>query len=365
MTKRINIFFIVFILVSLISFITALEFSALPYNNTWGSDAEYYYISAIDSTYNQSCTEYLAYGYVCLLSSLLSLIDLPVLWYFSFCVIYISLVFIYYIPNNIYSKHLLIIIYFNPIIIWTFLKGVKESLVILTILCLVVIYKRKQRDFLFYILSYFFLSILSTVKFESVAFYFLAFVLTEVILKVKNKIKVFYSIMCISILTLFFLDALSVIFPEFETIKKLLSHRELFLTLENSFTDENPNIILSVFRFLLGPGPVTPLTALFINTDFYEPTIIGLLLIFLGSALWLYVLARSMLIFYKLVKHSNRIELIFSKFEIFSSFLAFNYILTYSYMYGGMVDTRHRAVVYFLLSPILFRILNLKYKNYS
>jgi hypothetical protein len=348
-----------------------IEFSLLPFNGTWGSDAQYYYMAASGQGGESSCTAYLGYGYVCTFTAFLNVLDLPMGFYTLIGMLYIFTVFRYFRPRgNDASAIVWMLLAFNPIVIWTFLKGVKEGFVILFLLLLVKLYGRVidrggAINVAFFAIA---MLILSTVKFEAVAFVVLAAGSTEVIMRTRNKIRSATLLVALSIFSLFVLDQLGKIFPELALLEKLMAHKALFFTQEIDEPDANVNYLFAVFRFIVGPGPVTPISSLFSETGFYEPTVLGKILIFLGSTFWLGMLGLAGIGMAKVLAKSqyrHRLGAAISRGVVFSALMALYYTLTYAYMYGGMVDTRHRAVVYVLLFPLLTPLASLGLKYFT
>jgi hypothetical protein len=351
--------------------VAGVEFSALPYDGTWGSDAQYYYTAASGHGGESSCGAYLGYGYVCTFTAFLNIVDLPMAFYGFIGLLYIYVICKWFGPRGAGTSTMVwMVIAFNPIVIWTFLKGVKEGFVILFLMVLVNLYGRvirskKITDVALLVVAVW---VVSTVKFEAVAFFVLAALSTELIMRSRNRVRTAAIFVALSILSLFVLDQLETIFPEVAFLKKLMAHQALFFNEEIDQADAKVNYLLAVIRFLTGPGPITPLSSLFADTGFYEPTVIGKVLIFLGSIFWLSVLALSVLGIKKAISgklHRQYLGTVISRESVFPALMAFFYVLTYAFMYGGMVDTRHRAVVYALLLPILAPLSSLGLKIFA
>jgi hypothetical protein len=113
--------------------------------------------------------------------------------------------------------------------------------------------------------------------------------------------------------------------------------------------------LLSVPRFVLGPGPIRALQQLSGQDVFMVSTMTGDVLILLGALQWWIVL---MLVFFKLLMSKEIISQFQQIFLIGFSFtvVAFMHIGTYVFVYAGTGDTRHRAVMYVLLMPLLICI---------
>lgn len=343
---------------------TGLEFSSLPYDGTWGSDAHYYYTAASGQGGAEHCSDYLGYGYVCTFTAFVAVVDLPIAFYALIGLLYIYVVFRCFRAPSDSSAMIWLLLVFNPIVLWTFLKGVKEGFVIVCLLVLVKIYGsvREDRTALNVLLFAAAILALSTVKFEAVAFVVLAAIATEVVMRANNSIKMAITLVGSAIAVLFVLDQLATFFPGLAFLQKLMAHKELFFTEEISEPGAKVNYLLAIFRFLAGPGPITPISSLFGDTGFYEPTVTGKIMIFLGSLFWLSAMSLAGLGFMRVLstpRYRISMSAVVNNEVVFGALMAMFYILTYAFMYGGMVDTRHRAVVYVLLFPLLVPLASL------
>jgi len=106
--------------------------------------------------------------------------------------------------------------------------------------------------------------------------------------------------------------------------------------------------LLAIGRFISGPGPIRSFRQLVTGDVFVISTRVGDVLIFLGSCVWWLCLVVMLL---KIIRNKK----IISVYKTYMGwiFLSLAFILIYSNLYYGTGDTRHRAVMYLLASPIL------------
>ena len=109
--------------------------------------------------------------------------------------------------------------------------------------------------------------------------------------------------------------------------------------------------ILGFFRFILGPGPLRALQQVLSQDVFLVSTRTGDILIFIGALQWWIALA-SMLLIIPLLKWFRSMS---SAFSINTMLLiaAFLHVVVYVVLYAGTGDTRHRAVLYLLAAPFI------------
>ena len=126
------------------------NFTTLPFEGTYGSDAYYYYLKAKDSAFEgKDCSLALAPAYVCLASTSLSLMPFLGVVGVNLLLILIYVTSIIVLANvtehltrmhfrcSVNSARIKLFVYalaLNPIILWTVLRGVKETLVFLVFL---------------------------------------------------------------------------------------------------------------------------------------------------------------------------------------------------------------------------------------
>ena len=106
-------------------------------------------------------------------------------------------------------------------------------------------------------------------------------------------------------------------------------------------------------RFLLGPGPLRSLRQILQHDVFEVSTAIGDILILLGSVQWWVTLGFWGIALARYPKRTWKKTARFADLVVLAAML----IAAYSYVYGGTGDTRHRALVYIVLSaPIMFAL---------
>ena len=108
---------------------------------------------------------------------------------------------------------------------------------------------------------------------------------------------------------------------------------------------------IAILRFVLGPGPFRSLEQIISGTIFEVSTRVGDALIFLGSVHWwitLFFLTLRIFLSRKARKHLG--EAIYLQKGWF--FMGLTLAATYAYIYFGTGDTRHRALLYLLWSPV-------------
>ena len=113
--------------------------------------------------------------------------------------------------------------------------------------------------------------------------------------------------------------------------------------------------LLSLPRFVLGPGPIRAFQQLSGEEVFMVSTITGDVLILLGALQWWIILTLvsfKLLMSRKIISQFRQIFLIGFSFTV----VAFIHMGTYVFLYAGTGDTRHRAVMYVLLMPLLICI---------
>ncbi len=107
----------------------------------------------------------------------------------------------------------------------------------------------------------------------------------------------------------------------------------------------------ALVRFVLGPGPFRSFEQLISGTVFEVSTRIGDILIFLGSVHWWITLILLMFqISFSRRARKNFGEALHLQRGWF--FMGLTLAATYAYIYFGTGDTRHRALLYLLWSPV-------------
>lgn len=144
----------------------------------------------------------------------------------------------------------------------------------------------------------------------------------------------------------------------------VMTYRELFAPTGDAVTEallrSGPlTFPLSVARFVLGPGPPNALRQLIYGDAFEVSAFIGDVLILLGSFHWWLMLLLFGVVLAGSLKRGLNILLANSDYLV----IALIFIATYSFIYLGTGDTRHRAVMYFLLGPVIVPVLSSRWRN--
>jgi hypothetical protein len=146
------------------------------------------------------------------------------------------------------------------------------------------------------------------------------------------------------------------LWPQLEArIRYVLLYRQLF---GNFFSDTFTSslvaqgawgYVLGFLRFVLGPGPIRSAQQIISGNVFMVSVGTGDMLIFLGSLQWWLTLAIGAVGLARGGRKSVRSLLHEFDFVLASLF----FIATYTFVYAGTGDTRHRAVLYVLAVPVL------------
>ena len=351
-------FFLLFSILFFLAIPVWIEnFTTLPFEGTYGSDAYYYYVQAKDSAFEgKDCSLALAPAYVCLASTTLSLMPwfgvvgvnlLLILIYVASIIILakvtekFSKIHFRYSVNSARIKLFVYALTLNPIILWTVLRGVKETLVFLVFLLFFISMHMLLKGKIFFSLVTLLISayVIEMLKPGGSAFVVLPYFICLFFYLYRKGGKA-RLIATISAITLSILA--SVILVSY--IHQLKAHQALFLG-ENS----NVNLFVAPFRFILGPGVIGSFRQIIFQDVFLVSTRVGDWLIFFGSVAWylsLICLGYKLLVGFRWFKRNITILIMISSFFIF-------YIFVYSIAYGGTGDTRHRAVVYFSSIPLM------------
>ena len=340
---------------------------------TYGSDARYYFDYAVASSVGLSdCSKALAPLFVCAISSVLGLSPNYSHYYVVFfttllLTLSILIIFKVEIEDRVYSGNnkvnlkqvVLLILLLNPLILWASIRGLKEPLIIF-------IASISYLNFQYYIASR--KSFLQRVNFtvvQCVLIFILeglkplggllvALTLLAVWLSKYVGVKKFTLLVLIGYLGVT-LQVQSLIRAH-PLLYRVLAHRE---SVESDlvFVPGFKDFILAPFRFIFGPGPIRSFRQLIFGDVFKVSTFIGDMLIFIGSSIWWIALILGLKSMWGSL---TRRKLLLPYRHRFLFFFTLFYILTYSLIYLGSGDTRHRAIMYFFSAPILIKIL---YKN--
>lgn len=108
---------------------------------------------------------------------------------------------------------------------------------------------------------------------------------------------------------------------------------------------------IAAVRFVLGPGPFRSLEQLVSGEVFEVSTRMGDILIFLGSIhWWVTLILLTFHISFSQKARKNFGEALYLQRGWF--FMGLTLVATYAYIYFGTGDTRHRALLYLLWSPL-------------
>lgn len=344
-------FFLVFF-IFLLYLLFLLEIYPVSTDLTYGSDARYYYDSVISSIKGYTnCENFHAPFYVCAMEHVLSLS--PDTGHYHFVMFNLSLLLfscmlVAYSLNKLYKltlneKLLIVFLLLNPIILWAGLRGLKEPLIMFgfSLIFYSLVKAETNKSFL-----YLFLPIV-VVVFDFIkplgGFFVLLSIFISYISFRYGFLKVFISCFLGYLLVTF---AVSVLIDNNPLFYRFLAHRDNYESI-NQLVPSTLDYFTAPLRFILGPGPIRSLQQIMFGDVFVVSSVVGDFLIFFGSLFWWGGL------FYLFICSINRgLSLSTLKFPIvFSIFFSMVYILSYSVIYLGTGDTRHRAIIYFTLAP--------------
>lgn len=348
-------FFAFVVVFSTIAYIpVALENSNLPFMGTYGSDALFYYVSALAPLSNKDCLDPSGGVFICLS-------ELSLRWsiddeHYNVVLLTIFLhaasatIMLRAFERNagaLLSGRQITILYFlvcNPLIIWCVLRGVKEPLFIFLVVASGSSLYLKNRAFKYLIILS--LAILAEyVKpLGSAAIIFpLGFVWAYRRFPLLTVIQTMLTFT-------FVVTAKNTGILNIPSFQRILAQRD---TSQFSSGESMLEELVAPIRFVLGPGPHRAFEQLMTGKVFQSSTTVGDIYIFLGVSLWWVTLCIILINLRKVVA--------FSKINYLGGYLlgvCLFYILTYSFISGGTVDTRHRAVIYvftsYLFLPAFF-----------
>ena len=295
------------------------------------SDSEYYF-NAYYST--ETCTNFNGMGFVCYARFFAAILD-----YTEFIGLHtlFYIVLLLLVARTIRTIHpklakVIILSFSHPFVLFVFVRGLKEMLLILTVIltALLIIHGG-------YIIK----------KLSMFPFLF-TFVVTRPLglaLVVLSLISSrFMPRLIVTALLAFIAANLPVRFiPVYG--QYLAEHAMLFV--ESGFSSGS---FLAPVRFLIGPTPIKPFMAFFDSSIYTYGTLVTLIILFIGSFYSLYI-------FLLLFRHAKEIPVNFVYASNIFFVIAFVTLIIYSMIYGGSVDTRHRAFFFVTLaSGILLRI---------
>ncbi|MBE0472141.1 MAG: hypothetical protein IBX55_21865 [Methyloprofundus sp.] len=326
----------------LLYLISLLENVNLPFELTYGSDAFYYWLEISSSTSFIKCSESLAPFHVCVNSANILFsgngthVQVVILSILTYVLMHLLL----YNKVKLQGKDVVFFIFLfvflsNFIVVLTVIRGMKEVWVLLSyVLAYFSLLNFFDRRFL---LSIIYLSLALFVSANLKPYGFI-FVLTPLLLTVFiyrfTKIKLVILLFMVLLVFVVLKDFFGMLFDVSSAHAKL--------------NDASGDFSLSsFFRFILGPGPYYSLEQMLYSNRFLAYTKTGDMMIFLGSVQWYILLS----LFFCLVVFNIRKFLDHLKSPLIFFYLsAVFYIFVYAITYDGTGDTRHRAVMYFLLS---------------
>lgn len=264
----------------------------------------------------------------------------------------------------------------NPIIIWTVIRGLKETLFLLLIVggmfCFDLFSSSAPKvntltRYLALLASLVPVRLLMPLRAQSYVLLVMGFAVNYLIWQLgsrepgvsgrprRNRIRVLTvaSVVLIGLLVLFLVWT-----PDLGYITLF---RERFAPTDDSITQAiaRSSILtfpLSVARFILGPGPPNALRQLLYGDAFEVSAFVGDLLILFGACHWWFTLLLCVLVVALNIRGSSRVLLRNADYLL----IAFAFVATYAFIYFGTGDTRHRAVMYFLFGPVIVPLLCLR-----
>jgi len=326
---------------------------------TYGSDAEYYYtqiINAIHSArpfytaiHSRLAPLYVFFGVLVLKTSP----NLSSIWIKIANIVLIELCFIiiyFWLRNYVYRKtivlDLVLIFGLNGIITWTVLRELKDTLfvffVLLNLYMLYYLLKRGKS-----LVAVIFTGIMSLLMYHLRMFAAaipLGLLLAYILIYRKSIKKDLFLWFGAFLLLIVILERDRIHWFYTGLIYYAGRFREPLSILTGNYFAQ---IVLSPFRFIIGPGPIRALAG---SDLFVLTTNMGNVLIFLGALLWwvfLPILLMAFIFDFKFILEN----IYFFASPIFI-------VLMYSFMYLGTGDTRLRATVYLLFLPGLIKYLD-------
>ena len=339
-----------FLLLSIFYGPMLVEQSYMDYQLTYGSDAYYYYKEMLSAFSGKDCSQSLAPFFVCVNYLNMTSIDnashihvvfLNILIYSLIC----SFLFEFFKVEGKekVSVVLMFIVCLNPLTILTVLRATKEVFLMASYVLVFISCAFYSRGFYFRSSIYLSLGALMALYLKPYGYIF-----------VLAPFFVFLFLDKISMFRFFvlFLIFLAGVWFFYGFIGDIISVSKAHANLNDS---SGGRALFGFFRFFLGPGPYYSLDQLIYSDRFLAFTKVGDFYIFLGSLFW-YALVTAF--FLKKVIFSFRGRWEGNNYLYYFYFSAFFYMVAYVVSYGGTGDTRHRAVMYFLLSlPMLRSVL--------
>lgn len=327
---------------------------------TYGSDARYYWGAALQSAYGlTNWTEYAAPAYVLWQVFIVQTSPIPsFLWVLCANIVLLAIAFSsqalvikttllrFGYPPAVVQRAiiLLTVLYTNGIVIWTVVRGLKEPAIWAIVTISATFGSLNWKHFVAAWILWYLRPLGSVLAF--------GFWLSQVALQRILRARIGFGLL---LLMLMILPAL---LPLLNHIDLLKLFRESFgqAELENApihegiFSDPILGGYASVLRFILGPGPFRSIQQIIEGGIFQESTKLGDFLILLGSVSWWLLLVFATVLFLT-PKGRRKLQ---NSLLLFGGWLgpAIIVLLTYSFIYFGTGDTRHRATLYIVSFPL-------------
>lgn len=239
--------------------------------------------------------------------------------------------------------------FFNPIVLWTAMRGLKEVSLVICIISVSYIFSYRRTYPFIFILSLMGL-LYATEGLKPLGAVVVLMALFFVL--VADKFGFLLALLATALVYIGFSFYANFLSDLGGVFYRLLAHREGYeanAAISFGFID----VLLAPLRFMFGPGPYRALLQVFEGGVFIVSSKVGDLLILIGAIAWWVVLVFVGLfgvagkLSYKSLSDSSKFCLAFVVI----------YVITYSLIYFGTGDTRHRAVMYALLYPPFYEIL--------
>ena len=385
--KKIFIIGVVFELILLLFY--RLDLLSLN-RNVYYSDAETYWKNTLELiNYGQSDGYNALYYKICYYLQIFS----PFIWVgwnnlFNITCINFSIVFIVYSltnleinkenDNELYKKIrlLLILTMFNPFIIYSLMRNLKDALFMVYVFFIAFILNKsiKKNNIVFSLITYLFfsISIYAMIQLRPWGFIIplIAIIYLTICLFVNliKKIKKEFEINKLRITLFLIFTLVALIFVFFILCFKVFPHiivtlRVWIPSVVNSLMQRNLiSVLLGIFKFIVAPGP---LRALLGNKYFVHYTESGNVMCCIGQIMWwtaIVIIISNVIISIK----NKRINFNIKKsFCNFMSIISFIYIAIYVIQYGGTAEIRLRAVMYIFSFSIFFSIFSINDYKYN
>jgi len=271
------------------------------------------------------------------------------------------------------KKHLamFLILYCNGIILWTTLRGLKETmLILLLVLAMYAFYMIRRTRSLFLkaglLMSAVFLALeMSEIRVGMQYTTFLVFAGSIIVYWFVRRLatpecfyryRFFYRDMLLMAFVLGVVSAIVVYLlrsPIRSAVNYVLVYEQLSrATFGQSFESNlGPGgllgYLLATFRFILGPGPIRAFQQIVYSNVFVASIKTGDILILLGATQWWLTLFLSFVHWLRCWKDTRPFWL-----SLDFILVLLLHVGTYTFVYAGSGDTRHRAVMYILAIPL-------------